>query len=226
MRHRIQDSRPLARSQARLLAAALFATLALGTAGCAENTGVTRSAESEASKATAPRDSARGRAALAPAKGGVKAANLRRSKPVRLRIAKIGVDSPLMALGLRSDGTMQVPPGAFPAGWYTGAPTPGELGPAVMAGHVDNGGPGVFYRLHQMRPGDTINITRADGSTPVFRVTQVRQFPKNQFPTNQVYGDTEFAALRLITCGGSFNSQSGHYVDNIVVFADLVGQAG
>lgn len=216
-----------------MLVCSLFAAVALSGTGCADGTRVTQSAPSKASAKApappasakarvAPRASAPSRAAPAPASGVVKAANLRRSKPVRLRIATIGVNSSLMALGLRSNGTMQVPPGAFPAGWYTGAPTPGELGPAVIAGHVDSSGPGVFYRLHQMRPGDTINITRADGSTPVFRVTRVRQFPKNQFPTKMVYGNIDHAALRLITCGGSFNSQSGHYDDNIVVFADLV----
>jgi hypothetical protein len=145
--------------------------------------------------------------------------------PVRLRIAAIGVNSTLMSLGLRADGTMEVPPGGFPAGWYTGAPTPGELGPAVIAGHVDMKGPGVFYKLGRLRPGDRIAVTRADGSKPVFRVARVAKFPKNQFPTHLVYGDSDTPVLRLITCGGSFNSQSGHYEDNIVVFADFVAPA-
>ena len=127
-----------------------------------------------------------------------------------------------MDLGLKNDGTMEVPPGAFPAGWYTGAPTPGELGPAIIAGHIDFKGPGVFYRLHELEPGDRVTVTRRDGSKPVFRVTRVARFAKDQFPTELVYGNIERAALRLITCGGSFNSQSGHYEDNIIAFADLV----
>jgi Sortase domain len=142
--------------------------------------------------------------------------------PVRLQIEAIGVDSRLMELGLKADGTMQVPPSGFPAGWYMGAPTPGELGPAIIAGHVDWKGPGVFYDLHKLKPGDLVAVTRKDGSKPVFRVTRVQQFPKDQFPTKSVYGNIDHAGLRLITCGGTFNSQTGHYEDNIVAFADLV----
>jgi Sortase domain len=223
---RVQGSHPrLARWQARVLVAALFSTVALGSAGCSDDAQSAPSAASVKAR-VAPQASAPERARSAPARRSVKAANMRRSKPVRLRIATIGVDSSLMALGLRSDRTMQVPPGAFPAGWYTGGPTPGELGPAVIAGHVDSRGPGVFYRLHQMRAGDLITVTRADGRKPVFRVQRVRQFPKHQFPTRLVYGNVAHPALRLITCGGSFNSQSGHYDDNIVVFADLVEPQG
>jgi len=117
---------------------------------------------------------------------------------------------------------MEVPPSGFPAGWYTGAPTPGEMGPAIIAGHIDWKGPGVFYNLHNLKVGDQITITRKDGSKPVFRVTLVAKYLKNQFPTALVYGNLDHAALRLITCGGSFNSASGRYEDNIVVFADLI----
>ena len=159
--------------------------------------------------------------AAAPATAGRSAA-LSRSTPVRLQIASIGVDSTLMSLGLRSDGSLQVPTGGFPAGWYAGGPTPGELGPAVIAGHVDMKGPGVFYRLHDIAAGDQIVVTRADGSTPVFRVTQIGQYPKDQFPSRLVYGNIDHAGLRLITCAGTFNNASGHYEDNLVVFADLV----
>jgi hypothetical protein len=221
------------RWQARVSVAVLSGAVALGASGCSDDTGdsVTRATLSSrstdpATVRAAPRSSATGQAAPRPAKSEAKAANLLRSKPVRLQIGAIGVNTSLMPLGLRSNGSMQVPPGAFPAGWYTGGPTPGELGPAVIAGHVDTGGPGVFYRLQQVRPGDLVNVTRADGSKPVFRVKRVRQFPKNQFPTRLVYGNVDHAALRLITCGGSFNSQSGHYDDNIVVFADLVQPQG
>jgi Sortase domain len=155
----------------------------------------------------------------------VAVAHLSRSVPVRLQIAAIGVDSRLMDLGLKADGTMQVPPSGFPAGWFTGAPTPGELGPAIIAGHVDFKGPGVFYDLHSLKPGDTVTVTRKDGSKPMFRVTRVQQFPKAQFPTKSVYGNIDHAGLRLITCGGSLNSSTGHYEDNIVAFADLVAPA-
>lgn len=141
---------------------------------------------------------------------------------MHLQIAAIGVSTALIGLGLKADGTMQVPQGGFPAGWYTGAPTPGELGPAIIAGHIDMNGPGVFYNLHNLKPGDKVTVTRKDGSRPVFRVTRVAQFTKAQFPTTLVYGNIDRAGLRLITCGGSFNTQSGHYEDNIVAFADLI----
>jgi hypothetical protein len=153
------------------------------------------------------------------------AAPMTRSVPVRLQITAIGVDSKLMDLGLLADGSLEVPPSGFPAGWYTGGPTPGELGPAVIAGHIDWNGPGVFYHLHNLQPGDQVTVTRKDGSKPVFRVTMVEQFPKDHFPTNVVYGDIDHAGLRLITCGGSFDDQTHSYVDDIVVFADLVTPA-
>jgi len=142
-----------------------------------------------------------------------------------VQIPAIGVDSELMELGLKADGTMEVPPEGFPAGWYTGAPTPGELGPAVIAGHVDWAGPGVFYDLHRIQIGDEVTVTRADGSAPVFRVVRVEQYPKVGFPTDEVYGDIDRAGLRLITCGGVFNRATGHHDDNIVVFAELIDPA-
>jgi LPXTG-site transpeptidase (sortase) family protein len=197
MRHHIVSSRPrLARLKVMVMAA-MFATITIGATAC--------SGQSGAPVAPSPR-----------------AAPLTRSTPVRLQIATIGVDSTLMKLGLGADGSMNVPSGGFPAGWYTGGPTPGEKGPAVIAGHVDMKGPGVFYKLHSVKPGDQIMVTRADGSKPVFRVTQVQQYQKDSFPTKLVYGNLDHAGLRLITCGGTFNKKSGHYEDDLVVFADLM----
>jgi sortase (surface protein transpeptidase) len=151
---------------------------------------------------------------------------LTRSTPVRLTIPDIGVDTKLMDLGLLTDGSLQVPPSGFPAGWYTGGPTPGELGPAVIAGHIDHNGPGVFFNLHQLRPGELVTVTRADGTMPTFRISRVAQYPKDQFATTAVYGNLNHPGLRLITCGGSFNRRTGHYRDNIVVFADLIATPG
>ena len=143
--------------------------------------------------------------------------------PVRLLIPEIGVDSDLMELGLQADGSLEVPPTGFPAGWFTGAPMPGATGPAVMAGHVDwEGEPGVFYDLRSLEPADRITVARADGSSVVFAVTSVEQFAKDVFPTDAVYGDLDHAGLRLITCGGSFDASERSYTDNIVVFAELV----
>jgi hypothetical protein len=150
---------------------------------------------------------------------------LAESRPVRVQIPAIGVDSELMDLGVQDDGTLEVPPTGFPAGWFTGAPTPGELGPAVIAGHVDwAGSPGVFARLHDLVAGDEVSVAREDGSTAVFRVSQVGQFAKDAFPTAAVYGDLDHAGLRLITCGGAFDAGARSYLDNTGVFADLVGR--
>ncbi len=143
--------------------------------------------------------------------------------PVRLLVPGIGVDTDLMELGLQADGSLEVPPAGFPAGWFTGAPMPGAIGPAVMAGHVDWAGePGVFYDLRELEPADRITVARADGSSVVFAVTSVQQFAKDEFPTAAVYGDLDHPGLRLITCGGSFDPAERSYSDNIVVFADLV----
>lgn len=146
------------------------------------------------------------------------------SVPVHISIDSIGVDSDLMSLGLQQDGTMEVPPGGFPAGWYDGSPTPGDIGPAVVAGHVDWGGsPGVFFDLKSMKPAETISITRSDSAIATFAVTSVQQYPKSAFPTDSVYGDLDHAGLRLITCGGAFDDGASSYDDNVVVYADLVG---
>lgn len=147
---------------------------------------------------------------------------LGRSTPERLRIDAIGVDTDLVGLGLEDDGSLQVPAGAFPAGWYRDAPTPGELGPAVIVGHVDwAGASGVFADLGVLRAGDEVAVTREDGSTAVFVISAVRRVPKHDFPTMAVYGDLDHAGLRLITCGGAFDDEAASYEDNVIVFAEL-----
>jgi hypothetical protein len=146
-----------------------------------------------------------------------------RSAPTQLRIPAIGVSSELMELGLQDDGSLEVPPDAVPAGWFTGAPTPGELGPAIIAGHVRwNGTPGVFEHLTDLKVDDAIDIAREDGSTAEFRVSRVEHFAKSAFPTEAVYGDIPRAGLRLITCGG-LDPDTNTYEENVVVFAVLVG---
>jgi sortase (surface protein transpeptidase) len=189
-----------------------------GTAGCAGGASSESSSEptNAASADTTPEPPAEPTAdVLVP---------LSPSTPVRLRIPAIGVDSALMGLGLQGDGSLEVPPEGFPAGWYTGAPTPGALGPAIIAGHVDwAGSPGVFFSLRDLAPGDTITVEREDGAAARFRVDSVQQFPKDEFPTDAVYADIDHAGLRLITCGGSFDRDARSYRDNIVVFADLAG---
>ena len=152
--------------------------------------------------------------------------SLRRSLPVYVDIPAIGVHSVLLRLGVKPDGTMQVPSLHRPslAAWYKYSVTPGEIGTSVIEGHVDTKqGPAVFFRLGALRPGDLINVRRADGITAVFRVTGVRQYLKSKFPAKTVYRDaTRFAALRLITCGGAFDYATSQYLSSTVVFAFLV----
>lgn len=155
---------------------------------------------------------------------------LPRSTPVAIAIPAIGVRSSLQDLGLNPNGTIAVPaPGPHynQAAWFTGSPTPGQAGPAVIEGHVDSAedGPSVFFRLGALRPGEHVDVTRADHRTAVFTIDAVRRYAKSAFPTATVYGNTDNAALRLITCGGSFDRASGHYRSNIVVFAHLDGVA-
>jgi sortase (surface protein transpeptidase) len=125
-------------------------------------------------------------------------------------------------LGLENDGSMEVPPGACPVGWYDRSPTPGQIGPAVLAGHVDWAGQhGAFFGLKELRPGDWIVVDRADGTQVTFEVDRVERHAKDDFPTDEVYGDIDHAGLRLVTCGGAFDEDSGDYLDNVIVFASL-----
>jgi LPXTG-site transpeptidase (sortase) family protein len=142
------------------------------------------------------------------------------ASPVSLTIPLIGVDTQLIKLGLAAGGALQVPSSTTVAGWYTGSPRPGAIGSAIIVGHIDSrSGPAVFYRLSELRKGDAVYVKRADGTMAEFRVTAVQEYPKDQFPTQAVYGPTPDAELRLITCGGTFDSTTGHYLSNIVVYA-------
>ena len=142
------------------------------------------------------------------------------ASPVSLTIPLIGVQTQLITLGLDAGGALQVPSSTSVAGWYTGSPRPGSVGSAIIVGHIDSlTGPGVFYRLAELRPGNDVYVKRADGTTAEFRVTSVQTYLKDHFPTQTVYGPTPDAELRLITCGGAFDAATGHYLSNIVVYA-------
>jgi sortase (surface protein transpeptidase) len=144
----------------------------------------------------------------------------RAPRPVRIRIKAIGVSAPIIRLGLNKDRTIQVPSNYSDTGWYAPGPEPGERGAAVIVGHVDSKtGPAVFYKLGGLRRGDTISIGRADGSVIRFKVQGTERWPKSSFPTKRVYTRTKAATLRLITCSGAFDSGSGHYADNTIVYA-------
>ncbi|KRF05179.1 peptidase C60 sortase A and B [Arthrobacter sp. Soil782] len=150
---------------------------------------------------------------------------LEASKPVSFSIPTIEAGSELLSLGLRENGSLEVPPDGpgAPASWYNQSPTPGERGPAVLLGHVNatGGGPGVFADLRALKAGDLIEVKREDGSIATFAVTKGEQYPKDDFPTQKVYGNTEGAELRLITCDG-YDPETGLFDDNYVVYAELV----
>lgn len=144
--------------------------------------------------------------------------------PTQVTVPAIGLDAPLVPLGLNPDGSLAVPPLDKPeqVGWYAGGVKPGAPGPAVIVSHVDSHGhPGGGFRFHELKPGATITVARADGSKATFRVTHVDLVHKNDFPTAAIYGDTPGPEIRLITCGGPLDAAAHSYVDNVVVFGAL-----
>jgi Sortase domain len=144
------------------------------------------------------------------------------SGPVSLTIPSIGVRTRLIRLGITKSGALQVPGSTTVAGWYTGSPRPGAIGSSVIVGHVDSfTGPGIFYRLHLLHPHNLIYVRQKDGRLAVFRVNSVHQYTKRGFPTARVYGPAPTPQLRLITCGGTFDLQTRHYLSNIVVYATI-----
>ncbi|WP_231717991.1 class F sortase [Microbacterium aurantiacum] len=141
--------------------------------------------------------------------------------PTQVTIPAIELDEPLIDLGLQADGSMEVPVDFDDVGWYTPGGRPGGRGPVVIAGHVDSPtGPAVFLRLKELVPGDTVTVTAADGTPHDYVVTEVRDVAKNAFPTAEVFGATATDTLRLITCGGLFDTAAASYTDNRVVFAE------
>jgi hypothetical protein len=168
---------------------------------------------------------ARPPAAAAP--GRDRPAALAKSSPVGIEIPSIGVRARVIPLGLNPDGTIAVPSLTDPmvTAWYDKGPAPGEPGAAAILGHVDAAsvGPAVFYDLGKLRPGARILIRLRNGNTAIFEAYSVALYPKAKFPTRQVFGYTSWPTLRLITCGGTFDTQTGHYLGNIVAFASFVG---
>jgi sortase (surface protein transpeptidase) len=146
-----------------------------------------------------------------------------RSVPVALSIPAIGLIAPLSELGLNSDGTIQVPTDFQEPGWYEYGPSPGQLGSSVILGHVDSyRGPAIFFQLRTLRLGDEVDVRLADGVITHFVVRQVAMYAKTAFPTQLVYGSHGYSALQLVTCGGVFDSETGHYLSNVVVYTSLV----
>jgi LPXTG-site transpeptidase (sortase) family protein len=174
----------------------------------------------------APRPAASGRHVTNPAADQFKSVRTYQTValPTRLRIPAIDLTTPpLQQLGRAADKSIALPTRPELAGWFKGGPRPGQPGPAVIIGHVDWDHSGaVFFRLREMKPGEKVYVDRADGSTAEFRVTQVRQVAKSDFPTQDVYAPDLASSLRLITCGGQFDYSTHNYLDNVIVFATPV----
>lgn len=217
------------RRRSALVAAALLLTVlgvALGVLGLRGSAGPPAPAVSAASAADTSTPTGTPQAAPTIAQGPVQLP-ASGSAPVALEIPAIGVSLPVNSVGLNPDRTLEVPaPGPLydQAAWYRGSPTPGRVGPSVILGHVDSAanGPSAFYDLARMQVGNRVTVTLADHSVHTFAVDAVRQVPKDDFPRFEVYGDTPGPELRLITCGGAFDSAARSYRDNTVVFARLV----
>lgn len=141
--------------------------------------------------------------------------------PVEVAVPAIGVRSGLVGLRLNNDGSLQVPTDYAQAGWYSQGPAPGDVGqPAVIVGHVDSTkGPAVFFKLKELHNGDPVLVRRSDGTSVTFVVYRAAQYPKDNFPADQVYAPNPDAELRLITCTGDFDRATGHYLGNYVVYA-------
>jgi LPXTG-site transpeptidase (sortase) family protein len=143
-------------------------------------------------------------------------------QPTRIEIPAIGVDADLVGVGLNADRSMEVPDFGL-ASWYTKGPAPGESGPAVIAAHVDSyEGPDVFFRLHELGPGDEIRVHGANGRTLTWRMYHSQLVDKDRLPTSRIWSDTPQPALRLITCGGEFDYTERSYESNVIVYASPV----
>jgi sortase (surface protein transpeptidase) len=143
--------------------------------------------------------------------------------PTTISIPSIGVQATVVGVGLGADGAMQIPD-PDQVGWYTLGPRPGAPGPAVLVGHVDSRtGPAVFARLHQLRPGDELLVSQRGGTTSRFIVGRLERHPKTSLPTNRIWTTATRPLLRLITCGGNFDHSTGHYRDNLIVYASPTG---
>lgn len=172
--------------------------------------------------APAPSAAARKAAVRVPTPSMVETLTTARSVPVALHVPAIGLSVPLSSLGLNPDGSVQVPDNIVQPGWFRLGPTPGQLGSAVILGHVDNyTGPGVFFELRTLAAGDLVDVTLTDGVIAQFSVTSVAMYSKPDFPADQVYTSHGFSALQLVTCGGTFDHQTGSYLSNVVVYTSL-----
>jgi len=213
--HRVR----LAARRLGILVAAVAVAGVLTISGCSSRTATTApgaASPSAVAATSAPSETDVGSATAAASTETTQLA------PTLVSIPAIGVKSTLVGLGLTKDGSLEVPTQAMTAGWYTGSPVPGLVGPSVIAGHVHwSGIPAVFAHLADLKPGDRIIVSRSDDTTVTFAVDRVATYPKTQFPTELVYGDIAYPGLRLITCGG-YDPVAKAYEANVIVFATRV----
>ena len=149
---------------------------------------------------------------------------LPKGAPCRIKIRSIGVDAPVIELGLRSNGTLEVPTDYSETGWWKGGAKPGQIGSAVIVGHVDNRrGPAVFYKLPKLKAGDIVTVSRVKKPPVHYVIEDKGVWAKSNFPSEIVYGPTPISEIRLITCGGVFNPATGHYADNVIAFGRMIG---
>ena len=208
----------LAARRLATLGAAIALACVLTISGCSNRTATTAPAAASPSAIAATPEPSETQVGSATAA----ATATTRLAPTLISIPAIGVNSTLVRLGLTKDGTLDVPTEAMTAGWYTGSPVPGLVGPSVIAGHVHwSGVPAVFAHLADLRRGDRVTVSRSDGTTVIFAVDRVATYAKTQFPTGLVYGDIAYPGLRLITCGG-YDPVARAYEANVIVFATRV----
>lgn len=159
----------------------------------------------------------------APTRPAPSPSTMKAATPLSINAPTVEITSSLGQVAMNPNGTIEVPTNPDQAAWYRLGPTPGQLGPAVIVGHLDSiKGPAVFYRLSSLRPGQIINITRSDKTVAHFRIDAINTYRRDHFPTQAVYGPINYAGLRLITCGGAYNKNAKAYDSNVVVFATLI----
>ncbi|MEU3718882.1 class F sortase [Streptomyces californicus] len=204
---------------ALLLAGGLLLGLGVGRQQPAPPAAKNKAGESRAPATRTPLSDG---GASSPSGGGQRTEALSASRPLSITIPAIDVTSPLEDLGLGKNRAMETPRDPDKAGWYTPGPAPGSVGPSVIAGHVTwDGAPAVFFKLTELDPGDRIEVRRADGRTAAFTVDRTAVYPKDEFPTVEVYRNLDHSGLRLITCGGDYSASDSRYADNVVVYATL-----
>ena len=143
--------------------------------------------------------------------------------PLRIRIPQIAVDAAIQPIGVTAANEMEIPQAPDLVGWYRYGPRPGESGNAVLAGHLDtsSGAPAVFWRLKELRPGDTIEIDSDGRSLLLYRVDSVVSYPYDQAPLAEIFSAAGPSGLTLITCSGAWHRTDANYDQRLVVSAHL-----